>query len=89
MAIEATESDTILTAAKNAGIHIPTMCWLEDKDPLESYRQYMVSEKIVGSRDDLTEIDDKIEKQLQEIVREVLESPFPEPDVGLEDVYAR
>ncbi len=61
----------------------------EDKDPLESYRQYMVSEKIVGSRDDLTEIDDKIEKQLQEIVREVLESPFPEPDVGLEDVYAR
>jgi TPP-dependent pyruvate/acetoin dehydrogenase alpha subunit len=61
----------------------------EEKDPLESYRRYMVSDKIVGSRDDLAEIDSKIEGQLQKIVKEVLESPFPEPDVGLEDVYAR
>jgi TPP-dependent pyruvate/acetoin dehydrogenase alpha subunit len=61
----------------------------EEKDPLESYRRYLVSEKIVGSRKDLAEIDNKIEEQLQRIIQEVLESPFPEPDVGLEDVYAR
>ncbi len=47
MAIEATVSDTILTAAKNAGIHIPTMCWLEDKDPLGACRVCTV--EVVGA----------------------------------------
>ncbi len=38
IAVEAKQDDTILTAAKAAGIHIPTMCHLEGKDPLGACR---------------------------------------------------
>lgn len=36
--VEASSKDTILTAAKKAGVNIPTMCWLEGKDPLGACR---------------------------------------------------
>jgi pyruvate dehydrogenase E1 component alpha subunit/2-oxoisovalerate dehydrogenase E1 component alpha subunit len=61
----------------------------EQKDPLESYRRYLAEQNIVDSTTELEKIDDKLDEQLQKVVREVLEAPFPEPDVGLEDVYAR
>ena len=38
MPLRAAPGDTILTAAKAAGIHIPTMCWLEGRDPLGACR---------------------------------------------------
>ncbi len=38
IALEVPETDTILTAAKNAGINIPTMCWLEGHSPLGACR---------------------------------------------------
>jgi pyruvate dehydrogenase E1 component alpha subunit/2-oxoisovalerate dehydrogenase E1 component alpha subunit len=60
----------------------------EARDPLESYRRYLTEKKIVESVEELTTIDDKIEAELQETVRDVLEAPFPEPDTGQEDVYA-
>ncbi|MCK5736107.1 MAG: (2Fe-2S)-binding protein, partial [Spirochaetaceae bacterium] len=38
ISIEASGDDTILIAARSAGINIPTMCWLEGKDPLGACR---------------------------------------------------
>jgi len=45
--VEATADDTILTAAKNAGIHIPTMCWLEGHSPLGACRVCTV--EVIGA----------------------------------------
>lgn len=61
----------------------------ERKDPLDAYRRYLVEHSVVSGAQELSEIDTKIENQLEEDVRKALDAPFPEPDVGLEDVYAR
>lgn len=45
--VDASETDTILTAAKSAGINIPTMCWLEGRDALGACRVCTV--EVVGS----------------------------------------
>ena len=45
--IESKAGDTILTAARSAGIHIPTMCHLEGKDPLGACRVCTVD--VVGA----------------------------------------
>ena len=47
IAIEASETDTILTAARSSGINIPTMCWLEGKEPLGACRVCTV--EVVGA----------------------------------------
>jgi TPP-dependent pyruvate/acetoin dehydrogenase alpha subunit len=60
----------------------------EARDPLEAYRRFLVEHEVVQTEDDLGEIDDRIETTLEEDIRAALEAPLPEPDVGLEDVYA-
>ncbi len=61
----------------------------EAKDPIEAMRRYLVARGTVSSEEHLNEIDDKIEQKLETDVREALDAPFPEPDVHVEDVYAR
>lgn len=60
----------------------------ERKDPLDAFRRFLISHKVVSTENDLKEIDDKIENELEDGIREALAAPFPAPDVGLEDVYA-
>ncbi len=45
--VEVSDNDTILTAAKSAGINIPTMCWLEGRDALGACRVCTV--EVVGA----------------------------------------
>ncbi len=47
IAVEVSDNDTILTAAKSAGINIPTMCWLEGRDALGACRVCTV--EVVGA----------------------------------------
>jgi TPP-dependent pyruvate/acetoin dehydrogenase alpha subunit len=61
----------------------------EKKDPLDAYRAYLIGQRIVSSEQELNDIDQRIQDELEADVQKALESPFPEPDVHPEDVYAR
>ena len=60
----------------------------ERKDPIDAYRRYLIAHEVVSTEEQLIEIETKIENELEDDVLTALEAPFPEPDVGLEDVYA-
>ena len=61
----------------------------EAKDPIDSYRRYLIERGEPIAEEELNGIDDRVENELEKAVREALDAPFPEPDVHAEDVYAR
>lgn len=59
----------------------------EKKDPIEAYERYLLGEAGV-ERAELDDIASKIDDVLEESVKTVLDSPFPDPSIAKEDVYA-
>lgn len=58
----------------------------EAKDPVEAYTRFVLEEQIL-TQGELEAIEGEILEQLDRTVREVLDSPFPDPSIALEDVY--
>jgi pyruvate dehydrogenase E1 component alpha subunit/2-oxoisovalerate dehydrogenase E1 component alpha subunit len=58
----------------------------EAKDPLDAYTRFVLEEQI-ATKSDLDTIDEAIRQELDVCVQEVLDSPFPEPSIALQDVY--
>lgn len=58
----------------------------EAKDPLDAYTRFIVDEQI-ATKNDLDEMDEKIKQELDVSVQEVLDSPFPDKGIALQDVY--
>lgn len=56
------------------------------KCPIKRMREHLLSEKILTSPE-VREIEEEIEKEIESIEKYALESPFPEPEEALEDVY--
>jgi pyruvate dehydrogenase E1 component alpha subunit len=59
--------------------------WRED-DPIGILERHMIEEGMV-EKDDLEEIDQAVEKELEEAVQFAEESPFPEPEALFENIY--
>ena len=59
----------------------------EAKDPLDAYTRFLLEEQI-APQNELEEIETRVATELDQAVQEVLDSPFPDPKVALEDVYA-
>lgn len=60
----------------------------EKKDPVAAYRRCL-TEHDATTAEELKEIDERIERELEEAVVKAIEAPFPEPDLHPEDIYAR
>jgi pyruvate dehydrogenase E1 component alpha subunit/2-oxoisovalerate dehydrogenase E1 component alpha subunit len=61
----------------------------EAKDPIDAFHRHLLGRKESISEELLTEIENRVETELERDVRQALDAPFPEPDVHAEDVYAR
>jgi pyruvate dehydrogenase E1 component alpha subunit/2-oxoisovalerate dehydrogenase E1 component alpha subunit len=59
----------------------------ERKDPIEAYERNLTTEG-VATRDELAEIEQKINETLEHSAEEVLSAPFPDASIAEEDVYA-
>lgn len=59
----------------------------EKRDPLDAYRRFLVTHRIVESAREIDEIDAKIVQSLDAAVDEALASPFPDPSTLMENVY--
>ncbi|RLI22644.1 pyruvate dehydrogenase (acetyl-transferring) E1 component subunit alpha [Candidatus Bathyarchaeota archaeon] len=60
--------------------------WLK-KDPIPRFRNKL-SEMNVLSEEELREIETEVSRKIEEAVKFALESPYPEPEEALKDVYA-
>lgn len=60
----------------------------EKKDPIDSYRTYLVENKVVDAERQLDEINDKITNVLESSVKEALGAPFPGAETADGGVYA-
>jgi TPP-dependent pyruvate/acetoin dehydrogenase alpha subunit len=58
----------------------------KEKCPIKRMREHLLSEKILTGAE-VREIEEEIEKEIDAIEKYALESPFPEPEEALEDVY--
>jgi TPP-dependent pyruvate/acetoin dehydrogenase alpha subunit len=59
----------------------------ERKDPLDAYRRFLETHRVIESPQELEEIDAKIVQILDAAVDEALASPFPDPSTLMENVY--
>ncbi|HCX04654.1 MAG TPA: pyruvate dehydrogenase (acetyl-transferring) E1 component subunit alpha, partial [Clostridiales bacterium] len=60
--------------------------WME-KDPIQRMEKYLL-ENDVASEDKLKEISDNINSEIEEAVKFAKESPFPDVEASVEDVYS-
>jgi pyruvate dehydrogenase E1 component alpha subunit/2-oxoisovalerate dehydrogenase E1 component alpha subunit len=58
----------------------------EAKDPLDAYTRFVIDEQL-ATKSDLDDIDESIRREIDVAVQEVLDSPFPDKSVALQDVY--
>jgi TPP-dependent pyruvate/acetoin dehydrogenase alpha subunit len=58
----------------------------EAKDPLDAYTRFVIDERI-AAQGDLDDVDQAIRRELDACVQEVLDSPFPDKSIALQDVY--
>jgi pyruvate dehydrogenase E1 component alpha subunit len=58
------------------------------RDPIESFRKRVLDREMISERD-LDEIDAKVSAIIEEAVKFAAESPWPEPEEVLTDVYVR
>jgi len=61
--------------------------WMK-KDPIIRFRKKLIQEKILSEKE-ADEIDNRIRAKVEEAAKFALESPYPEPEEALEDVYVR
>jgi pyruvate dehydrogenase E1 component alpha subunit len=59
--------------------------WRED-DPIGILERHLIEEDMV-KKDDLEEIDEAVERALEEAVQFAEDSPLPEPEALFEDIY--
>jgi len=59
----------------------------EKKDPIDSYRRFLVERRVVDSAQEIDEIDAKIVAILESAANEALSAPFPDPSIVTENVY--
>jgi TPP-dependent pyruvate/acetoin dehydrogenase alpha subunit len=57
------------------------------KDPIDSYIRNLLEQKIL-TKQEIDDMDARIEKELEQARTEALASPFPKPEDALKDVYA-
>jgi pyruvate dehydrogenase E1 component alpha subunit len=60
--------------------------WLE-KDPIQRLKTKLLKENVL-TRQKAKEIEDKVAAEVEKAVEFAEESPYPEPEEALEDVYA-
>lgn len=60
--------------------------WM-DKDPIKRMRQYMLDKNVIDD-DGLKKLDDQVDQEVAEAVRFAEESPLPELESAVEDVYS-
>ena len=60
----------------------------EKKDPIDSYRTFLIKNKVVDAEHHLDEIDEKITNVLESSVKEALAAPFPGAETAEGGVYA-
>jgi len=60
--------------------------WL-NKDPIQRMKNHLIVNGVF-SESKLTEIEEEVMNSIEEAVRFALDSPFPQPEEALEDVYA-
>ncbi len=61
--------------------------WIEERDPINRYRQYLLGSDHCTAGE-LATIDDEVQNEIVDAIRFAEESPFPRPEETLEDVYA-
>jgi pyruvate dehydrogenase E1 component alpha subunit len=61
--------------------------WITERDPIKNYREFLLQSQIC-SKKDLETIDREAEEEIIDAIRFAEESPFPEPEETLNDVYA-
>jgi len=60
--------------------------WLK-KDPIPRFRNKLLEMNVL-SEEELREIETEVSRKIEEAVKFALESPYPEPEEALKDVYA-
>lgn len=61
--------------------------WITERDPINNYREFLLQSQIC-SKKDLETVDREAEEEIIDAIRFAEESPFPEPEETLNDVYA-
>jgi len=57
------------------------------RDPIKLFKERLVNSGI-ATEDEIAQIEKKIEEEVEEAVKFAEESPYPNPEETLEDVYA-
>lgn len=60
---------------------------MEKKDPIDTYRRFLIERRVVDSPEEIDEIDAKIVAILESAADEALAAPFPDPSIARENVY--
>jgi len=60
--------------------------WMK-KDPIKTFKEYIIKTKVLTEKE-MEEIDQEILAEMDQAVKFADESPFPEPEEALNDVYA-
>ena len=60
--------------------------WITERDPIKKYRAFLIESNICSEKD-LQAIDKEAQGEIIDAIRFAEESPFPEPEETLEDVY--
>lgn len=61
--------------------------WLDDYDPIERFKKYLLAENILN-QEKINEIENNVLRSIDEAVKFALESPLPDPSSVTDDVYA-
>ena len=56
------------------------------KDPIEIFKKWLIGKGIL-SQEEIVKINKDIEAEIEEAVKFAKESPYPDPEETLEDVY--
>ena len=60
--------------------------WIREKDPIQRYKNYLLTSKIYSEKE-LEAIDKQVQEGIAEAIRFAEESPLPNPEETLEDLY--
>ena len=58
------------------------------KDPIDRFRKRLMEEKVLSAEAD-NEITSRVKQEIAEAVEFAKESPYPEPEEALEDLFAK
>jgi TPP-dependent pyruvate/acetoin dehydrogenase alpha subunit len=59
----------------------------KSRDPLENYERYLLNKKIITNKK-ITELHNKIDELIKEATEYAEQSPFPEPEDCMKDLFA-